>query len=134
MFKKLVAGEYSLAKTFWLFGVVGFFVFMLITGITHSSFAHAVCGLARNSFRCMQNINVLYYIISHFINLLLRGGSIATLLMLHLIVSGCFGAYAIIVLRGLWKSAKTYEGASFWKWAAKIVMVGLVILALQVVL
>lgn len=134
MLKKLVAGEYSLAKTFWLFGVVGFFIFMLITGITHSSFAHAVCGLARNSFRCMQNINVLYYIMSHFINLLLRGGSIATLLMLHLIASGCFGAYAIIVLRGLWKSAKTYEGSSFWKWTAKIGFICLVVLAFRVVL
>jgi hypothetical protein len=134
MLKKLVAGEYSLAKTFWLFGVFGFFIFMLITGITHSSFAHAVCGLARNSVQCVQNINVLRYIMSHFINLLLRGGSIATLLMLHLIASGCFGAYAIIVLRGLWKSAKTYEGLSLWKWGAKIGLIGLIILALQVVL
>ncbi|MBO6288939.1 MAG: hypothetical protein J6N45_01255 [Alphaproteobacteria bacterium] len=134
MFKKLVAGEYSLAKTFWLFGVVGFFVFMLITGITHSSFAHAVCGLARNSSRCVQNINVLYYIMSNFINLLLRGGSIATLLMLHLIASGCFGAYAIIVLRGLWKSAKSYEGSKVWAWLAKIGIVGLVLFSLRLIL
>ena len=134
MFKKLVAGEYSLPKTFWLFGVLGFLIFMIITGITHSSFAHSVCGLARNSTRCIQNINVLYFIMSNFINLLLRGGDIATYLVLHLIAGGCFGAYAIIVWRGLWKCVKEYKGSRLWVWLAKFGLAGLVILGLHVVL
>ncbi len=134
MLKKLIAGEYSLAKVFFGFGVLGFLLFILIVSITHGSFAQAVCAKARSSGYCVQNLNVIYYIGSHFINLLIRGGRIATMLMLHLIVSGCFGAYMVIVLRGLYKTAKSYKGSGVWVWGATAGILILCLLGIRTIL
>lgn len=134
MWRKLAAGEYSLKMIFWVFGVLGFFLFMILTGITHSSFARMLCARAHSVSYCMSNLNVLYYIGTHFISLLLSGGALATRLMLHLIASGCFGAYMIVVVRGLWKCAKEYKGSKFWVWSAKILLLGLCVLGLRAIL
>lgn len=127
MFKRLVAGEYSLKQIFWGFGVLGIFCFLIITGLTRSSFVHTICA---NNHAC-ENINVIWFILSNFIGLLLRGGTVATHLVLHLITSAVFGAYMLMVLRGLWKSAAQYEGSKFWVWSAKILLLVLVALSIK---
>ncbi len=134
MWKKLAAGEYSLKMTFWVFGVLGFFLFMIITGITHSSFARMLCARAHSVNYCLEHLNVIKYIVTHFIGLLLGGGALATRLMLHLIASGCFGAYMIVVVRSLWKCAKEYKGSKFWIWSAKVLLLALCVLGLKVIL
>ena len=130
MLKKLVAGEYSLKTTFWGFGVLGFFVFILLTSLTHNTFLQAICPRGR----VCSDVNILYFIMTHFIQLLLRGGTIAFYLVLHLIMSGCFGAYMIMVVRSLWKSSQSYSGKKFWVWCAKILLLALVVIGIRTIL
>ncbi len=127
MLKKLVAGEYSLKQIFWGFGVLGILVFVLITGLTRSSFVYTICG----NNRACGDINVIWFIMKNFIALLLRGGTVATHLVLHLITSAVFGAYMLMVLRGLWKSAAQYGGPKFWEWCAKILLLALMALSIK---
>lgn len=130
MLKRLIAGEYSLRATVWGFGLLGFFLFILITSLTQNTFLQVLC--ARN--RICGDVNIVYFTFSNFIQLLLRGGKTAIYLVLHLIVSGCFVAYMIMVLRGLWKCAQQYSGSKFWAWAAKLLLLGLVFLGLRSIL
>ena len=130
MLKRLIAGEYSLRATFWGFGVLGFFLFILLTSLTQNTFLQTLC--ARN--RICSDVNIIYFTFSNFIKLLLRGGTTAIYLVLHLIMSGCFVAYMIMVLRGLWKSAANYSGPKFWEWCAKFLLLCLVGLGLWSIL
>ncbi len=122
MLKRLIAGECSLRATFWGYGLLGFFLFILLTSLTQNTFLQVLCS--RN--RVCGDVNVVYFTFSNFIKLLLRGGTTAIYLVLHLITSGCFVAYMIIVLRGLWKSAAQYSGPKFWIWCAKTLLLCLV--------
>lgn len=120
MLKKLANGELSLRLTFWIFGLLGFFVFFVLTGITHAGVLHHICPSGR---ACPRNL--IFYIAANFINLLMRGTQSGVMLYLvfHILLSASFAVYMYITLRGLWKAAEAYEGSSFWKWSAKIILV-----------
>jgi hypothetical protein len=130
MLKRLIAGECSLRATFWGFGVLGFFLFILLTSLTQNTFLQILCS--RN--RICGDVNIVYFTFSNFIQLLLRGGTTAIYLVLHLIMSGCFVAYMIMVLRGLWKCTQKNESKKFWAWCAKILLLCLVVLGLRTIL
>ncbi len=130
MLKRLIAGEYSLRAIVWGFGLLGFFLFILITSLTQNTFLQVLC--ARN--RICGDVNIVYFTFSNFIQLLLRGGKTAMYLVLHLIISGCFVAYMIMVLRGMWKCAQQYGGSKFWAWTAKLLLLGLVFFGLRSIL
>ena len=120
MLKKLANGEYSLKNIFWIFGVFGFFIFFLLTSITHSSLLRFMCSGVRN---CSGN--VILYVLSNYVRLMTQGAQSGALLYIsvHMILSACFVVYMYLVVRGLWKSAKNYEGGIFWSLMAKICLV-----------
>ena len=130
MLKKLIAGECSLSKTFWGYGVLGFFIFIILTSVTQNTFLQALCAQRRTC----ADVNIVIFTLSHFVQLLLHGGKAAMYLVFHLIVSGCFVAYMIMVVRGLWKCAPQYEGKKFLGWLAKILLICLVCIGIRVIL
>lgn len=120
MLKKMANGELSLKLTFWVFGMLGFFVFFVLTGITHAGVLHHICPFGKT---CPSNL--ISYIIMNFINLLMNGAQSGVLLYLvfHILLSASFAVYMYITLRGLWKAAAKFEGSAFWTWSAKIILV-----------
>lgn len=130
MLKRLANGEYSLKTTFWMFGLLGFFIFNLFTNITHNGTLRAICPYGRV---CSQNI--VLYIFTNIVNLMTgKSSGVMTYLVFHLIFSACFICYMIITVRGLWKSAAAYEGKQFWAVSAKFLIICLVLLSMRSIL
>lgn len=126
MLKKLTSGEYTLKVTFWIFGILGFSVFALITNITHSSLVRSVCGTSR----CIRSV-VLYFF-SHFVAIMTGANSgLQWFMVIHSFLSAAFGAYMLVILKSLWKCGEKYEGSSFWLLSAKFLLVCLAILCLK---
>lgn len=126
MLKKLAAGEYALKMIFWVFGVFGFSIFGLITNIAHSSLLRVICGNAR----C--NRSVIWFFFSHFISIMTSNNStFRWLIIIHAFLGAAFGAYMLIVLRGLWKCGAGYEGNAFWLFSAKFLLICLALLCLK---
>ena len=128
MLKKLASGEYSLKVCFWLFGGLGIFLFNIITSITHSGALRAICPYGKV---CAKNL--VWYIVSNFALIMTRHGHLITTLAPHLIASACFICYVIILLRGTWKSADSYEGPKFWAFAAKWILVCWALFSLKLI-
>lgn len=128
MLKKMVNGELSLRLTFWAFGLLGFFLFFIFTSITHAGVLRHICPMGQVCSR-----NVISYILSNFINLLMRGTQSGVLFYLtaHILLSASFVVYIYITLRGLWKASESYEGKSFWAWSAKIILVCAAVMSLK---
>ncbi|MBQ8482277.1 MAG: hypothetical protein IJ532_07065 [Alphaproteobacteria bacterium] len=128
MLKKLANGELSLKLTFWVFGLLVYFIFFIFTSITHAGVLRYICPAGKT---CSDNLIV--YIFTHFIGLMMRGtqSGIMFYLIAHLLLSTSFIFYIYITLAGLWKSAASYEGAAFWAWSAKIIMVGIALASLK---
>ena len=128
MLKKLANGELSLKLTFWAFGLLGFFIFFILTSITHAGVLRHICPLGR---ACPHNL--IFYIGANFINLLIKGSQSGIMLYLvfHILLSASFAIYVYITLRGLWKSAEAYEGSAFWKWSAKIILICMTLVCLK---
>ena len=118
MIKKLVNGEFSLKITFWLFGVLGFSLFGLITQITHNGALRLVCPGGR-----LCSTNLVVYTFSHIVSLLTKSGGAFTSLVIHIFTSALFLIYMYLVLRGLFKCSATYEGKKFWSVCAKLILV-----------
>lgn len=96
--------------------------------MSKSGAIHAVCGEGR---RCASSFILLVF--SSFVDMITRRG-IPLAIVLHFLVGACFVCYMILVMRGLMKSSKTYEGSPFWSWSAKIAMVVLILLNLKNIL
>lgn len=128
MLRKLANGELSLKLTFWVFGLLVYFIFFIFTSITHAGVLRYICHAGQT---CSQNL--ILYILTHFINLMMSGtqSGIMFYLIAHLLLSTSFIFYIYITLAGLWKSAASYEGAAFWAWSAKIIMVCVAIASLK---
>lgn len=130
MLKKLVAGDYSLKLTFWIFGVLGFSLFYVIAGITRTS----LVGAARISGTEIGV--VIKYILNRSVSLMLGNvsGNVMPYIVMHLITGAVFVVYMYLVLRGLWKSGDKYEGGKFWVWSAKAVLVAMALWYLKSVI
>lgn len=128
MLKKLATGELSLKLTFWVFGLLGFFVFFVLTSITHAGVSRMICSSGQTCSR-----NLIFYIGANFINLLIRGTQSGVMFYLtaHILLSASFMVYMFITLRGLWKSASSYEGSTFWAWCAKIILISISLLCMK---
>ena len=125
MLKKLANGEYSLKITFWIFGVLGLFIFALITNMTHNSVLRLIC-----SYGVICNKSVVLYTVFNLISIFLNG-QLLTGVSIHFLVSTIFIVYTYIVLRGLWKCSTTYTGHKFWSICAKFVLVFLILISLK---
>lgn len=125
MLKKLGAGEYTLKVTFWLFGLMGMLFFTIATHITHSSALRMICPYGR-----VYSNSVILFILSNFPILMTSSGRISSFVP-HLLLSALFISYFIILIRGLWKSCDSYEGAKFWAICAKLAIVCLGFLSLK---
>lgn len=128
MLKKLANGELSLRLTFWVFGLLGFFIFFIFTSITHAGVLRHICPMGQICSR-----NLILYIMANFINLLMRGTQSGVMFYLtaHILFSASFAVYMYITLRGLWKASESYDGKSFWAWSAKVILVCLAVVSLK---
>ena len=124
MLKKLGASEYSLKVTFWLFGLLGFSIFYLLTSITHSGVLRNICPYGR-----LCDKNIVLYTLSNFANLMLGrlNNTTQIYLIIHILLSAVFVAYMIVVLRGLLKSCASFSGSRFWVYAAKFFLICLML-------
>lgn len=126
MLKKLANGDYSLTITFWVFGLVGIFLFSIFANITHSGLLRTICPAGRI---CSQNI--VLFVVMNWAAIMTGSGKLLSILMPHLLISSCFVCYMIILVRGLWKSADGYEGKKFWAWMAKLIIICLSVLSVK---
>lgn len=126
MIKKLINGEYSLKITFWLFGIIGIFIFNIITNISHNSALNIICK--QNSY-CPKSI--LLYTLKNMVFIFLKGDILITYIGIHFLFSIIFGVYCYLLLRGLWKSSASYEGSIFWSLCAKCILIVWIILSLK---
>ena len=126
MFKKLGAGEYPLRTVFWLFGLVGFACFYIITNITHSGVLRMICP---HGNLCSRNL--VLYALTNFPKLMLGNGSVLGYMVIHIILGAMFVTYMYIVVRSLWKCGATYEGSTFWVFCAKFILVCLLLLSVK---
>lgn len=126
MFKKLVNGEYSLKILFWLFGVLGFSLFGLITQITHNGVLRLICPRGE-----LCSVNLLFFTFSHIVTLLTGNGHLTTSLIIHIFVSALFIIYMYLTLRGLFKCSASYEGKKFWPVCAKIILICLALISFK---
>jgi hypothetical protein len=126
MLKKLANGEYSLKIIFWIFGVLGLFLFSLITNMTHNSVLRLICP---RGIICGKS--VVWYTLSNLFTVFLGGGRLLTGIGIHILISTIFVVYAYILIRGLWKSAASYDGRPFWSICAKFILISLVLVSLK---
>lgn len=95
-FYNLRMGNYSLAKTFWLYGVVVFF-------------------FSRMFFKLLTAPDIVLAIWGQFG----EGGGYLIYIGLEVIAI----IYSIIVFIGVWRAADKYTGNTAWKWLAKIMVI-----------
>lgn len=126
MLKKLANGEYSLKIIFWIFGVLGIFLFSLITNMSHNGVLRLICP--RNT---VCNRSVVWFTLSNVVSVFLNGGRLLVELGIHFFVSTIFIVYAYILIRGLWKSCASYEGRRIWSVCAKFILISLVLVSLK---
>ena len=126
MFKKLGAGEYPLKMTFWMFGMLGYLIFYIITSITHSGILRMICP---NRTLCSRNI--ISYIHLNAPTIMLSKGYLLPYIAMHIVISAAFVVYMYVVLRSLWKCCNNYEGNKFWSYSAKFILVSLSLLCIQ---
>lgn len=130
MLKKLAEGEYSLRLTFWVFGMLGFFVFAVLTGMTRAGVLHHI---GCSGSYCPRNL--VLFILPRIFSLMTSGAQSGVMpyILAHLLMSAVFGVYAYLVLRGLWKAAKSYTGPKFWSLSAETALVALAFVCLRAV-
>ena len=130
MLKKFANGEYSLKVTFWLFGILGFLLFNIITRLTRASVLHMMC------YGKICSHSIILFILTNFPNIMMgkMNTQMQTALIIHIFISAFFGVFMILLLRGIWKSGVNYSGAKFWVWCAKLIVVCLTIMGIQLII
>ena len=126
MLKKLVNGEYSLKVTFWLFGLLGFFLFNVVTNIIHNGILRLICA---NGVLCSKS--VILFVLQHIFGIFIGGGWILFNVGIYILVVAMFVIYIYLVLRGIWKSGAAYQGNVVWSVGAKIVLIVLAFISLK---
>ncbi len=100
--KKLYDGEYSLSKSYWLFGnIIPFFLFMLLLGVIFGFSSDPLTKLRMLNFKPEGYLSLILTIILSIITLI----------------------YIFISTIGVWKSATKHQGKKFWAIIAKITIV-----------
>jgi len=126
MFKKLGAGEYPLKTVFWMFGLLGFLLFYIITSITHSGILRLICP-----YRTLCTRNLISYIHLNAPTIMLRKGNLLPYIATHIVLGAAFAVYMYVVLRSLWKCCETYEGSKFWEYSAKFILISLSLVCIK---
>lgn len=103
---KLWRGRYGLAKTWWLFGILG-------TALLNAISAPLNAFAATSSMEGMGGVVLLIAVV---------------------IVAAVGVVYGVVVTVGVVRSALTYEGNRVWPWLAVILTVGAWIFALGYVI
>lgn len=101
MFGKLVYGKFSLKETFWKFGVFGLFALALISKIFKSFLLQKI-----------GNVGIGFYYAHKFSFLNMDNGILFCTLGYFVFVA-VLALYGIMVLFGVWRSAKEYD-KSLW--------------------
>lgn len=118
MIKKLINGDYGLAKTFWLGGVLVSAILSPLM-INLSRFPHEVNEFLRREFN----------------DFLPHGIGDETLLTLALLSLAAFGAiYFSTIAWSIWSAANKYSGWDGWALAAKVYVVLVILNTVLVVL
>ena len=100
MFKKLMHGEYSLAASFWKFGVLGLLVGYIVLYV-----------IERLLYANLGGITLLRFYTNNF-SILHLNTKILLLTGMHLISLALYLVYSIMVFLGVWRASKNYEKSS----------------------
>lgn len=100
--KKIIRGEFSLKKTFWLYGNIYPFFISLIIILTLLYFQENIKdSIIQKKFMNISFAAKLIIILQGFI----------------------FFLYSTIATIGVWRSANKFEGSKLWKYLAKVLII-----------
>lgn len=108
MLTKLRKGEYSLAASFWKFGILGLLVGYVVLYIIERILNYYLGGMS-----------LMRFYMGHF-SLLNINSTIVVFTILHAISLVLYLIYSGIVFLGVWRSAHEYNKSSWLKWLARI--------------
>ncbi len=113
MILKLWRGQYGLAKTYWLFGVLGGFLANVVVTASAGALRAAMSGVVKPA-----DIE----------------GSIMALGLAVVLVLCLSGLYAMVVSVGVVRAGRAYTGFRLWAWLATLAVVVGWLLVLLIVL
>ncbi len=119
MFKKLMHGEYSLAASFWKFGVLGLLVGYIVLYV-----------IERLLYANLGGITLLRFYTNNF-SILHLNTKILLLTGMHLISLALYLVYSIMVFLGVWRASKNYEKSSWLSGMARIFIILIIAIGLN---
>ena len=119
MFQKLAKGEYSLAASFWKFGVLGLLFGYIVLYTIERVLYHYLGGM---------DLVTYYFRRAGFLN---TNVSILILTVMHLVSLGLYTIYSLMVFLGVWHSAREYEKSSVLAGLARISIIFIILFGLR---
>ena len=119
MFQKLAKGEFSLAASFWKFGVIGLLLGYIILYIIERVLYINLGGM---------DLFTYYFRRAGFLH---ANVSILILTGLHLISLVLYAVYSLMVFLGVWRSAREYEKSSVLATLARFAIIFIILFGLK---
>lgn len=119
MIQKLAKGEYSLANSFWKFGVLGLLFGYIVLYTIERVLYHYLGGI---------DLFTYYFRRAGFLN---TNISILILTIIHLASLGLYSIYSLMVFLGVWRSSREYEKSSVLAWLARISIIVIILFGLK---
>ncbi len=121
MIKKLIAGELSLADTFWKFGVLGMCVCLFVVRFLGSLLAGKLHGIS------------LYMYFSRYFSLFNIDTTLVILSFCYLICLAAFVWYSVVLLLGIWRSSDKYDKSVWLRYISRLATLFLLFICYQIV-
>ena len=121
MYKKLLAGEYGLASTFWKFGVLGTLFALFVVKILGSLLVPQLGGLS------------IYEYFSSYFNPITMGFGVVAYTVCYLTSLFILLAYNLTMILAVWRSSKSYERSTALGHIAKFLMLLIAYVCLKMV-
>lgn len=121
MLKKLIAGELSLADTFWKFGVMGMCVCLFIIRFISGILAGKLHGVS------------IFTYFSKYFSFFNMNTSIVLLSFIYLICLAAFVWYSMVLLLGIWRSSSKYDKSIWLRHITRVVTLVLLFMCYQIV-
>ena len=121
MIKKLIAGELSLADTFWKFGVLGMCVRLFVVRFLGSLLAGKL------------HVISLYMYFSRYFSLFNIDTTLVILSFCYLICLAAFVWYSVVLLLGIWRSSDKYDKSVWLRYVSRLATLFLLFICYQIV-
>ena len=119
MLKKLLNGEFSLAISFWKYGILGIVFINILIKIFGQLLAQKLKG-----------ITVFDYLTKHFNPLNFESSTIVYTTIYLILISMLF-SYSYILIVGIWRSSAEYERSVWLRHLSRIIIIILVYISIK---